>query len=830
MLKPRGILLLAILIGGPWLAPRSAGSMAEDPRANIESLAEAESWQAIIDELAPYFESGSETAWAHEFYGRALARVGRLDEGAFHLDRAIELMTIAGEGKGKQFRILQNELAEADPFANGRNGFFSKLKRYFAECTDRLLKDGHDDQALDLLERSEWLLTDPDEAERVATLERLRTAKEAVDLDAAGDQERLDGDRPLIHLESRHYVLDCNLEAEVTQAVGDTMDDIFESYVQIYLNGDASRVPMGKAGIRIHGDQQKMFDHYPGATPTPGLGGWWSPGEGKVTCFDTRDTSGSLDEMLGTLFHEASHQFMTTLSSRGGKSPAWLNEGTACFFEGARALQDHSVVWPDAAKSRLRNLVYFLNSGGGPSLADVIGFDQPGSYAGEYYCFGWGLVYYLQEYEDPKTLAYAWRPYYQEYLQEITTKGGNPRELFDRVFLAEGNPGGFTSFDDFNRGWSKWIREEVWPMHSGNQPRALRMARFERYIEAADKAKTRMTAGVTEADLLGRALRDIEFVRTEIDSEDLPDGEIALLESTVLRRLGRDGAEAWMVQLCLDLSDEGIWDGLDDDAYDDLNDRLSKINKSYRSLSLIRNRTRALRKDARKLLASYLETGDFELRAYTFAARAGATLRDPELRAEADRLRGEAAETGTLAGSIFALDGETWSSIYSAKPDRFSHAKEELILASEFGPGGQVCEDLEVSGEYELRGILGREGEFGRGTVHGVVVAGTADGDWTIVGINRAGTLVVLNCIAEGGGVTTSPIDLDDDLETPLEEDASPRFVVHVYPEGSLRITVDDQPPVEVELPYEMPRRSHPGIFAKSGRTKLTGFVIENYP
>jgi len=833
-MQPRGILLLAILIGGSWLAPRSAGSMAIESRvdqhADIEALAEAESWQAIADQLEPYFDGGQETAWAHEFYGRALFKLGRLDEGAFHLDRAIDMLTEAGEDRGKDFRILRNELLEADPFANRRVGFFKKLKRYFAECAGRLIEDGHDDQALDVLERVEWLLTEASDAELIETLEALRTAKEDVDLDGAGDQERIDGDIPLVHYESKHYILDCNLEEEVTKAVGDTMDNIFESYVQIYLDGDASRVPMKKAGIRIHGSWDLMVKNWPGQEPTPGLGGWWSPGEGNVTCYDTRARTGSLDEMLGTLFHEASHQFMTVLSQRGGRSPAWLNEGTASFFEGARALQDGSVVWPDAATGRLRSLMYFLGNPGGPSPADVIGFDNPGSYAGEYYCFGWGLVYFLQEYEDPDTLAYVWRPYYQQYLQTITTKGGASRKLFEEVFLADGNPGGFKTFDDFVKAWTTWIREDVWPMHSGNQPRALRLARVEKYMEAADAAAVKRKAGVTEQDLLERALRDIEYVRTQIDTADLPDGDVVLREADIAQRLGRDGAEAWMIQLVLDISDEGFWDGLTDEAYTALADRLGKINKSYRSLSLIRNRTRSLRRDARVLLADYLEEGHFELRAYTFAARAGAALRDPELRAEADRLRGKAAETGTLSGSIEPLDGKDWTTIYSAEPDFFSHAKDSLELFVEFGPGGQVCGDIEVSGEYELRGELGRLGEIDRGTIHGVVVAGTESGDWTIVGINHRGTLSVLNCTAEAGGVTTTKVDIEDNLETPLEDDESPHFAVHVFPEGTLVITIDNQEPIEVELDYEMPRRSHPGIFTKTGRTKLSNFVIENYP
>ena len=95
--------------------------------------------------------------------------------------------------------------------------------------------------------------------------------------------------------------------------------------------------------------------------------GWWSPGEWTVTCYDTRTTSGSLDAMLETLFHEASHQFMTMVT-KGGWAPSWLNEGTATFFEGARGDGGRRVLWPDAAIGRLQDLnAMFQRRSAGPS-------------------------------------------------------------------------------------------------------------------------------------------------------------------------------------------------------------------------------------------------------------------------------------------------------------------------------------------------------------------------------------------------------------------------------------------------------------------------------
>lgn len=828
-----GLLLLVILIGGLRVNAWSADSMTEDLEAKITKLVETKSWDEVAAELEPWLRSGESEIWAHVGFARALANLEREAEAAHHFDMALELMAVAGTDKGKEYRMLRDEQELVDPFSGRRRVLFKKIATKLKDCVEGLIKDGHDAQALALLERIEDTLagTREEDVQFRETLERLRVANEEVDLDAEGSAERLDGDRPLVDYISKRYHLQCNLEEEVAHAVGDTMDDIFMSYVQIYLDGDQSRIPDAKATIRIHGSWDQMVKHYPGQQYTPGLGGWWSPSENKVTNYDTRERSGSLDEMLGTLFHEASHQFMTALSKRGGYSPAWLNEGTASFFEGAKAMQDHRVLWPDVAPSRLYNLANFLSgSPGGPTVEQVIGYDKPGSYPGEYYCFGWGLVYFFQEYEDPDTLAYVWRPYYQEYLQKVTTEGGHPRKLFDEIFLRPGNPGNFTNFADFENTFREWILKTIYPMYSGNQGRNLRRKRVDLYLAAAEKAKTRRTAGVTEKSILERALRDLDFIRTEIDREDIPDGEIIMLEADVLGRLDRDGAEAHMVQLVLDLIDDGTWDGLDDTAYEDLTDRLGKINKSYKSLSLVRNRTRSLRKDAAKLLESYLEDGTYDMRAYTFAAKAGELLRDPFLREEATRLRGEVGENGGLTGEIFAFEGTEWTRLFPKKADEFSHTSERVTIEMETGPNGMICADIEVRGEYEMRGTLLRDSELELGTIHGLVASGTTDGDWTVVGIDHNGKLKVLQCTPDRIAVKVSEIDFDGGLEEPVADGHNPEIRVHVYPSGFLDIYVDDQEMVEVELPYEMPNAAHPGIFTKTGRTVLKDMVIENYP
>ena len=325
-------LFLALVVGGSWFTPRSATALNEDLKSLIDTQIKAEEWQAVADQLAPEIKSGLEDDWALEAYGLALKEIGRLDEAAFFLDRVIRSFDAKGEKSTKESRLNERALFEVDPIAKGRIGYFNRVRRYYLECVERLIEDGHNGLALDLLERVEWLLNPTDHGAELTLLEELRNADKDVDLEAAAAEEEADGVRPMYRYESKYYILEGNLEPEVTEAVGTTMDDIYTSYVNIYFGGEEERVPLKKATIRIFQSWDDMITSWPMPNPSPGLGGWWSPGENKVTCFDTRERTGSLDEMLNTLFHEASHQFMSGLTARGGYAPAWLNEGTASFF------------------------------------------------------------------------------------------------------------------------------------------------------------------------------------------------------------------------------------------------------------------------------------------------------------------------------------------------------------------------------------------------------------------------------------------------------------------------------------------------------------------
>jgi len=390
----RGAARFALLAGLLW-ALASAGGVRDETRA--ETLRQAQERLAAKDPegaarlLADRLRRGASDGALCELYARTLAGLSRPDESAHWYEQAARFY--AAEGQEAPARASLSGMRRSDPLAARREAFFQKLSATLADCAADLLEQGHDERAIALLERLPPISTGKTAEQVAELLAKARAASERLDLDAAGGEKPAAGARALLEFESKHYKFAANLEQETAQRVADLMDDLHGFYVQVYFDGNEKKARGAKATIRIHADRADMLKSWEGGSPPEG---WWSPGENAVHCYDSRTNgSGSLDWMLETLFHEASHQFMTLLS-QGGFVPAWINEGTASFFEGTVAMADHRVLWPEAARGRLGSLVAQLQ-GGGLKAEQVVAYDSPGSYPAEYYSFGWGLVYFLQQ-------------------------------------------------------------------------------------------------------------------------------------------------------------------------------------------------------------------------------------------------------------------------------------------------------------------------------------------------------------------------------------------------------------------------------------------------
>lgn len=147
--------------------------------------------------------------------------------------------------------------------------------------------------------------------------------------------------------------------------------------------------------------------------------GYYVPGKDLIRCF----YAGSLDQTLGTLFHETTHLIVNRFAKR--EVPTWTNEGLAVYFEDAERREDR--VDPDAIPwTRLWHLHDMLKTGT-ISLEGTVACSHA-AYTVEYYPRGWSLTHFLMQGGDKKL-----RKGYETYLLSLK-KGGNASatELFTK--------------------------------------------------------------------------------------------------------------------------------------------------------------------------------------------------------------------------------------------------------------------------------------------------------------------------------------------------------------------------------------------------------------
>lgn len=815
--------LCALLLAASAICAGAASDALTDARA----LAAAGKWAEVATTLEELLRFEVATPQVDDLLGQAFAKLGRKDEAAFHFDRALRQTP----DDDKEFQRLRKRLIESDSLTTRRDAALNKAAKSLFESARALHDGGHVERALQLLERLAPIARGAELTQISSLASSIRSATEKVDLDKAGDGERPADGWPEFKFESQRYLLRADLEPAVTEMLGRTMDEIFEYYVKIYFDGDRARLDPRKATIFVHASHEDMGKSWKGDSAIPG--GWWSPSEWQVHCYDTRGDAGSLDEMLSTLFHEASHQFMTMLAGGDG-TPAWLNEGTSSFFEGATAMADGKVLWPDAALGRLVTLTAMLKGqrlgGPTPTFLEVISYNKPGSYPPEYYPWGWGLVYFLQQYEDPATLEFAYRPKYVEYRDEVIKRRTDPREAFEKVFVGAGKHPTIAAFETE---WKRWIQDAIHPLHVGMQRRELRMAAVQRYLDAAKVAAAdAKKAKVSENELLLRALGHVEYVRSKIDGPERPDPQLLLLQADIFERAGRAPSAAPVLEQLLDMAGDGRWNASEEE-FAKLEKRLAKLDSKNSALRLANARAKNLARSALELLDAYEQSKTpLLLRSYSFASAMTAALGDPEaLKARAAALRAKARETGLLRGATYKLAGPdgTWRTIFNSAEKRFEASPDRISIGG-VRPVGRLCTATPLMGEYEVRARLTRVGEAAVSTHHGLIVSGTTTGDWLVVTIDNNGKLWLKRIVyGTGGGVSdTNVAYLKLDSTPPLDE--AFEFSAHVTPAGSIEIMIGKDGPYLFQAPLAIPAVGHVGVYVKYGELLVENAVIEILP
>ena len=376
--------------------------------------------------------------------------------------RHMEYRHAAAQGSSKALlREMMNSLVDMDPLARDLYGMKDRfLKKLFPiAATYEKAKRPH--SAIAVLKQI--LAMDPLNVEAQASIERIAAAP---DPSLAEDAKPKDlfanvSDEWIEEFDAAHsewatgaeeertnYTTKTDAGYQVLIQTAESMEQMNGFYREFFNYGTeegGEHVPH----IRVHVFKNRMEYLDLGIGPPVEWSGGHFTGNAVETYID-----GGFVNMVGTLFHEAAHQFV----SLGTRAVGWLNEGLASFFEGTRILPNGTVIMNMPANHRLFPLADRMEKGWMRSATD--GYDPSDSnstpskaptfrivienkysWGPPWYSPTWGLVFFLYNYQDPIDGRYVYRSSFMEFVDASGGKGGETAiQTFEEVVLANPKP------------------------------------------------------------------------------------------------------------------------------------------------------------------------------------------------------------------------------------------------------------------------------------------------------------------------------------------------------------------------------------------------------
>ena len=336
---------------------------------------------------------------------------------------------------------------------------------------------------------------------------------------------------------TKQYKIHTNMGWEMGMAMATTMEQLNKHLRLVYqhkLSGKALKSCQLDV-FATFDDWKSVEEEAVGGGLGPNIGGFFSPNENRISTYDQTTVGRDFAELWGTLFHEGSHQFKNDITSN--LVPGWVNEGVACYMEGSQLMPNGVMVANLVPSGRIEALVQMIGAEideeGGTSVAptmedarievrDFLKYFQPGSYSGQYYPWGWGFVYFIQNFEDENgDLFYL--PYFKEYVD--TYRSGGEHDVLERwteYFIEKPERPGIETMEDWYSMWAGWILE-LWTIHDGGEEqsdvlcdrgeRQLRLGKPERAFESFSWALRKKEDSV-------RAMWGLAQTKRELDQDD----------------------------------------------------------------------------------------------------------------------------------------------------------------------------------------------------------------------------------------------------------------------------------------------------------------------
>lgn len=335
---------------------------------------------------------------------------------------------------------------------------------------------------------------------------------------------------------TKSYDVETNMDYAFFETLSAAMDEMNEFYRKVYdFRKKAPRVRLVVTNKRTDFDRFSM-ELLGRPIQSESVGGYWVSTAKTVVSYDRSmgDPNLTRDDLWRTLFHEASHQFMSIKMDknerRGIYTPAWLDEGTASYFEGCEIKADGTIVKNNVAEQRLRSWWFLEQGDRRKSLEELVAHprntgpkDGTLSYEGVFYPYGWAFAYFLLNYEEGDRRVYAppitpgqgipseykavrkagklvYRQPYLDYIEHFSKVGNKendqyyPLEMAKQFFVEEVGDPDVPNWEAFEARWRKFTTALYGEMQSGPEFADVLQARCRGYILAEDYERARVTA------------------------------------------------------------------------------------------------------------------------------------------------------------------------------------------------------------------------------------------------------------------------------------------------------------------------------------------------
>ncbi|MCB9916511.1 MAG: hypothetical protein H6828_15400 [Planctomycetes bacterium] len=453
----RASLLLLGLLAAPLVLPQDdTSTYAGTLKAAERHLAQGHNDKAR-ELLERVLERDHKAVEAWDLRARWAQAVGERDEEVYALHQALRLARVQGAAD-EALAARRARLVELDPVARELFALESDFLAKLMPVAERYEAQDRPHSAIRVLKQV--LALDPENAAAQAAIERIASKP---DPSLAGDAKPRDlfegvseewiREHDAAHatweararLERENYTTYSDAGYEVLVRAAEAMEQMNAFYREFFRYGteeDGHAVP--KIGLNIF----KSRDEYLKLGIGPPVE--WSAGHFTGNYVECYIGAGGFEEMTGTLFHEAAHQFVSLATSAAG----WLNEGLASFFEGTRILPNGTVLMNMPASHRLFPLAERMERGWMSSASDGLAPDDPNAtpstaptfrivleneyaWGPPWYAPTWGVVYFLYNYQDPVDGRFVYRAAFQDYLDKSGGRSGDGAvEVFEETVLA----------------------------------------------------------------------------------------------------------------------------------------------------------------------------------------------------------------------------------------------------------------------------------------------------------------------------------------------------------------------------------------------------------